>query len=114
MSSTSIEAEDRLLWQVNDPLFFLFQSSSSRCTTSALMINLSDVQKIKGTFSKHIRSQWDLMDCDSPFQHPDIDVDGEAEECDLLIVGAHLMVPLIKDGSHHPSLPVLRYCHLIL
>ncbi|XP_066536336.1 uncharacterized protein xcl32a.1 [Hoplias malabaricus] len=44
----------------------------------------------------------------SPCHH--IDLTGEAVECDPPIVGTHPLIPLLKQGNHHPSLPVQRYC----
>ncbi len=46
----------------------------------------------------------------SPFQCPGIDLPGEAEKCDLPVVGTHPPVPLLEERDHHPDLPPQRYC----
>ena len=47
---------------------------------------------------------------DPPLQYPQIDLTREAEACDPSGVGIYSPVPLLKEGDHHPDLPIQRHC----
>lgn len=46
---------------------------------------------------------------DSPVHYHGIDFPSEAKESDALVVVAHPLVRLLKQGNHHLSLPVQRH-----